>query len=397
MAEPDFRPVGVTVVAWLFVGGGVAGVLAVLLWFARSGRVTEGLPLEVVGGVALAVSLGVVAGAKLLQGRTWAWYEATSLCVLALGLGGFSAATKWGPPALGPGLAALGLILALYLLRGSVVDFFGIKRRTRWIPLVTELAVCAVVLLGLYHATREPAPVTPDSSQLLQALGEEAARSDADLQFMLERLRNGNGAERVSAAWALGQSGRSDAVPELLRAAREESDTGVRINAIASLGTLGGPEIEQDLLGFLDDADPEIQAAGLRGLADEKFAGAAARVGQVLVENVELRGAAADVLGIMGSPEAVPFLQQAADDAEEDIRARVAFALGKLGDPQAVPTLIGLLEDPQWSVRANAAQALGMLGDSSARQALEGTRDDPNSSVRAASKAALEKLPKSAG
>jgi len=393
MTQPHSRPVGVTIVAWLFVVVGVVGALAVLLWFAGSGRIKEGLPLEVIGGVAVSVLLGVVAGAKLLQGKSWAWYEATSVCVLALGLGGFSVATKWGPPALGPGLAALGAILCLYLLRGSVVDFFGIKRRTRWISLVTELAVCAVVLLGLSFATREPAPVTADSSQLLQALGEHAADSDTDLQFMLERLQNGNEAERVSAAWALGQSGRSDAAPELLRAAREESDTSVRVNAIASLAALGGPEIEEDLLGFLDDADAEIQAAGLRGLADEQFAGAAARVGQVLAENAELRGAAADVLGIMGNPKAVPYLQQAADDAEEDIRARVAFALGKLGDPQAVPTLIRLLEDPQWSVRANAAQALGMLGDSSARQALEGIRDDPNSSVRAASEAALEGLP----
>ncbi len=393
MAEPYSRPVGVTIVAWLFVGGGVGGALAVLVWFARSGRIMEGLPLEVIGGVAVAVFLGVGSGTKLLQGRRWAWYEATGLCVLALGLGGFSVAVKWGHPALGPGLAALGLILCIYLQSGSVVDFFGIKRRTRWIPLVTELAVCAVLLLALYFATREPDPVTADSSQLLQALGEHAANGDKDVQFMLERLENGNGPERVSAAWALGQSGRADAVPELLRAAREESDLGVRINAIASLAALGGPEIEQDLLGFLDDADTEIQAAGLRGLADEKFAGAAARVGQVLVENVELRGTAADVLGTLGNPEAVRFLQQVADDVEEDVRTRIAFALGKLGDPQAVPTLIDLLEDQQWSVRANAAQALGMIGDSSARDALEGTRDDPNSSVRDAGEAALEKLP----
>ncbi len=393
MAEPNSRPVGVTLVAWLFVVVGVASALAVVVWFARSGRITEGLPLEVIGGVAVAVFLGVLAGAKLLQGRSWAWYEATSLCVLTLGLGGFSVALKWGHPALGPGLAALGLVLLIYLQSRSVIDFFGIKRRASWILLVTELTVCAVILLGLYFATRGPDPVTADSSLLLQALGEHAADSDNDLQFMLERLENGNGPERVSAAWALGQSGRADAVPQLLRAAREESDTDVRINVIASLAALGGPEIERDLVGFLDDADAEIQAAGLRGLAHEKFAGAASRVGQLLLENVELRSTAADVLGTLGNPEAVPFLLQAADDAEEDVRTRIAFALGKLGDAQAVPTLIDLLHDQQWSVRANAAQALGMIGDSSAREALEGTRNDPNSSVRAASDAALEKLP----
>ncbi len=380
-------------VAWLLVVGGAAATLAVVAWFARSGRITEGLPLEVVGGVAVGVFLGVVAGIQLLQGKTWAYYEATSLCVLALGLGGFSVATQWGHPALGPGLAALGLILCLYLQSKSAVDFFGIERRTSRISLVVQLAVCAGLVLGLHFVTREPEVATVDSSPLLQALGENAADSDKDVQFMLERLENGNVAERIAAAWALGRTGRADAVPGLLRAAREEGDTSVRINAIASLAALGGPEIEQDLLGFLDDPDAEVQAAGLRGLADEKFAGAVSRVGRVLVENVELRSTAADVLGALGDSEAVPYLQQAAGDVEEDVRTRVAFALGKLGDARAVPTLIDLLQDEQWTVRANAAQALGMIGDSSARVALEGTKNDPNSSVRAAGEAALEKLP----
>ena len=392
MAEPNPRPIGVTILAWLFVVSGVTGATAVLLWFALSGRISEGLPMEVVAGVAAAILLGVVAGAKLLQGRSWAWYEATSLCVLALGFGGFGVAIEWGPRALGAGLATLGLVLCVYLLSGSVVDFFGIRRRTRWISLVAQLVVCSAVLLGFHFATRESAPGTVDSSQLLQALGELASDSDKDVQFMMERLENGNEPERLTAAWALGQSGRADAVPQLLRAAREESDTSVRMNAIASLAALGGAEIEQDLLGFLDEADAEIQAAALRGLADEKFAGAAARVGQLLVENVGLRDTAADVLGKMGNPDAVPFLQQAADDTDADVRTRIAFALGKLGDPQAVPTLIDLLQDPQWSVRANAAQALGMIGDSSAQNALGGMRRDPNSSVRDASEAALEKL-----
>ena len=84
MAEPNSRPIGVTIVAWLFIVSGVTSATAVLLWFALSGRFSEGLPLEVIAGVAAAIFLGVVAGAKLLGGKSWAWYEVTSLCVLAL-------------------------------------------------------------------------------------------------------------------------------------------------------------------------------------------------------------------------------------------------------------------------------------------------------------------------
>jgi len=391
VSEARSRPVGVTIVAGLLVVGGLAGAAAVLARFVQSGRMAEGLPLEVIAGVAAAVLLGVVAGAKLRQGKSWAWFEATSLCVLSLGLGGFSVFTEWGQPALVPGGAALGLLLLIYLMSGRVVDFFGIK--TRWIPLATQLAVCALALVGLHFTTREAAAVTADSSQLLQALGDQNAGGDKDIQFMLERLENGNEAERVSAAWALGRSGRADAVPQLLLAARDASNTNVRINAIASLAALGGPQIEQDLLDFLDDADAEVRAAGLRGLADERFRGAAERVGRLLLEHAALRGPAADALGRMGNREAVPYLQQAVQDADEDVRTRIAYALGKLGDKHAVSTLIDLLKDEQWTVRANAAQALGMIGDSSARQALRGLHNDRNSSVRDASEAALEKLP----
>ena len=91
--------------------------------------------------------------------------------------------------------------------------------------------------------------------------------------------------------------------------------------------------------------------------------------------------------------EALRFLEQVADDPEEDVRSRTAYAMGKLGDRAAVPILREMLADQRWTVRANAVQALGKLGDPSVRPALERMLEDPNTQVRATAEAALGTFP----
>jgi len=182
-------------------------------------------------------------------------------------------------------------------------------------------------------------------------------------------------------------------MPQLLASAREDSDTNVRINAIGAVAELGGKEIEADLVGFLSDDEVEVRTVALRGLANERFAGALDEVGRVLVEDEGLRGAAIDVLGNLGSTDAVPYLIQVTGDPDEDVRTRTAFALGKLRDARGVPSLIEMLGDESWTVRANAAQALGMIGEPSARDALRKLLQDSNEQVRAVAESALGKLP----
>jgi len=263
--------------------------------------------------------------------------------------------------------------------------------RPAWCPLVGVL-----VLSGVIVGT--PVLLTScngaDSNVvLIQKIGEGRVADEEQVRFLLERLEEGNVEERVSAAWALGQTGRTDALPELTRAATDGSNSDVRINAIASIDLLGGETAAPALLGFLEDEDEQVRAAALRGLADSPNPEVVSRVGPLLVDGGDAtRSLAVDVLGSCGSPEAIPFLAQAADDADFDVRTRVAFAMGKLRDPTALPTLVAMLDDERWEVRANAVQALGMIGDRSARSAVEPLTDDPNSMVRQTADAALEKL-----
>jgi HEAT repeat protein len=228
---------------------------------------------------------------------------------------------------------------------------------------------------------------------LIQKIGEGRVANEEQVRFLLERLDQGSVEERVSAAWALAQTGRTDALPELTRAATDDPNSDVRINAIASIDLLGGETATPALLDFLEDEDEQVLAAALRGLADSPDPELVPKVGPLLVDGGDVtRALAVDVLGSCGNPEAIPFLAQVADDADFDVRTRVAFAMGKLRDPSALPTLVAMLDDERWEVRANAVQALGMIGDRSTRSAVEPLTNDPNSMVRQTADAALEKL-----
>jgi hypothetical protein len=58
------------------------------------------------------------------------------------------------------------------------------------------------------------------------------------------------------------------------------------------------------------------------------------------------------------------------EDGNYKVRVQAALVLGKLGDPRAVPWLEKALADPNKTVRGIAAQALGQLGDPSATEPL---------------------------
>ena len=84
------------------------------------------------------------------------------------------------------------------------------------------------------------APGADQNLGKIQAIGDKEGGTEDELQFLLDRLENGNAAERTSAAWALGRAGGPDSVPLLARAARGDSDLFVRVNAIKALGRFDG-------------------------------------------------------------------------------------------------------------------------------------------------------------
>lgn len=411
------RPIGVTILSWLHIVAGSVAALWVVYAFVRHAAETgsSGLPLFVLLEIVAVVFVGVGVGVAMLQGRGWSWYVVTFLYLLGSGasvmllyMAGDTAGTarvarlasRFGvaPGALlaVPVIAALaGVALYAYFFTHPPRAHFRLHEQSRWFPLGVQpgIVVAIFVIVALLVQPSAPPEDIEGNSNALQALGQTGADTDDQLKFMIEHLEGGIQRERVSAAWAMGQSGRADAVPHLLTAARDDSDRDVRINAIDSLAKIGGEGVQQALLDFLAEDDVEIQSIVLMGLADERYAGAFREVGEMLrSESDRIRANAADALGAMGKPETVPLLMEAAADPATDVRSRAAFALGKLGDPRGVPALIAMAKDSSWEVRGNAVQALGMVGDASGRQAVEALLDDPNSQVRFAAEQALSEL-----
>ena len=108
--------------------------------------------------------------------------------------------------------------------------------------------------------------------------------------------------------------------------------------------TLRGPEADR-IIAFLED-DGYV-ALALRDLGSR---------GQWR------RARAAERLGRMRSPRAVPYLITAMQDDSDDVRVVAARALATIGDPRAIPSLAAALGDPSRWTASNVASELIALG-----------------------------------
>jgi HEAT repeat protein len=83
-----------------------------------------------------------------------------------------------------------------------------------------------------------------------------------------------------------------------------------------------------------------------------------------------VREVAAEALGIIGSPDALPALVDALGNSEPFVKRAVIEALGAIGDPTPVPQLLDLLHDDEVHLRWSTAEALGRMKDARAVPAL---------------------------
>jgi HEAT repeat protein len=101
---------------------------------------------------------------------------------------------------------------------------------------------------------------------------------------------------------------------------------------------------------------------------------------------------AAESLGELGDPRAVQPLTDALNSNEKWLRRNAAIALGRIGDPAAKAPLTGLLSDEKHEVRQAAALALGMIGAIESVGALQILLKDPDMKVRQAASIAIEQI-----
>jgi HEAT repeat protein len=84
-----------------------------------------------------------------------------------------------------------------------------------------------------------------------------------------------------------------------------------------------------------------------------------------------VRSHAANALGRLGDPRAIPHLMRLlADDPHDHVRIIAAGSLGWLNAEEAIPLLVKRLDDPSVGPRSAAAEALGMLKADAAAERL---------------------------
>lgn len=101
---------------------------------------------------------------------------------------------------------------------------------------------------------------------------------------------------------------------------------------------------------------------------------------------------AAESLGKLGDPRAVPPLIAALGSDEKWLRRNAATALGRIGDPAAAGPLTTLLSDGKDNVRQAAASALGMIGIKESVASLQILAKDPDENVRQAASASIGQI-----
>jgi HEAT repeat protein len=205
---------------------------------------------------------------------------------------------------------------------------------------------------------------------------------------------------RAAAAWALGRSAGSAAVPALERGLADDASAAVRAAAARALGTMGesSRRAMPALFAALADPSESVRYEAAQALMKVGPAAADVRSLTVAVGNADpyVRGFAAWALGNIGAPaaEAVPALVTAL--AEDDTATVVAAALARMGPgaAQAVPALVASLQSPDAGRRWRAARALGRIGPPAAEAVsdLEKALKDPNEAVRLHAARALGRI-----
>jgi HEAT repeat protein len=200
----------------------------------------------------------------------------------------------------------------------------------------------------------------------------EATAFQGSFQDEIANLRSPNVGTRASAARALGQSGRPEAIPALTEAMRDP-ELKVRKQTVMSLRRFNSSEAVDGLLIGLKDDDGGIRDEAMVALL-EIYVGTG---------NADLGGPLAFLLGpryrtpplnglIPVEPRVVNGLELRLQDEQPSLRRRAAFSLGVLRAKDAVDSLGASLYDPSKDVALESVDALGKVGTPEAGEALRG-------------------------
>lgn len=188
---------------------------------------------------------------------------------------------------------------------------------------------------------------------------------------------------RQQDAQAAGPAPPQTGVVGTLVTALGDEDAGVRAQAAQVLGELGSRDAVPGLVARLADPSIDVRRAAAFALGEIGDGQAADGLAGALGDTApDVRLAAMNALIELNDPRIVDPLIAALEDAQADVRQLAVYGLGDLGDPRAVPGLIGALDDEDGDVREAAVSALGNLEARDAVAALIERVGDADPDVR---------------
>ena len=152
--------------------------------------------------------------------------------------------------------------------------------------------------------------------------------------------------DRADAVVALGQLKNDPAVAAALgEAARNDAFWGVRVEALRSLGRVGGDDAKDQLLASLSEKEPWVKEIAVLQLGRfREDASIAGKITEIAGSDsaYRVRAAALEALAEFRAPNAFDVLSAAvnADSPDDRLRAAALEAFARLGDGRAVPVLL---------------------------------------------------------
>ncbi|MBM4373374.1 MAG: HEAT repeat domain-containing protein [Deltaproteobacteria bacterium] len=235
-------------------------------------------------------------------------------------------------------------------------------------------------------------PAYPHRKTASYELGSTA--TPAQKETLLRMLPSPEPDLRRDAAIGLDRIGARDALPGLVKLLSDE-DFVVRRYAVRAVFALGGPgELEAVKARYPVEDDPEAKVY---------LAGAMARFGDrstletlrgfLKADEFYVREGAAVVLGAIGDPKAIPWLEEAVKDETTDVAAAAVVALSLLKAEGATALFFRMIEDPGNDVlRLSVASRFPDAGLEGAVPRLVKAMEDPDGFTRVPVYKALRKV-----
>lgn len=237
----------------------------------------------------------------------------------------------------------------------------------------------------VYHAQRY-ANTPAKLKNRDDARAELIARRGEGLRALMAWVHTENVMVSVLAQQMVEDLPADDVVPVLLECASAPNPRTRKIAAYF-LGFETAPEHADKLMPLLDD--DEAQGAAIRTLGKWKVRSAVPGILPFLSHEKEVRRIiAANALGDIGDPSAIPALIGALGDGAFTVREAAAKSLVRLG-PAAEEPLAEVLATGRDPARRHAIRILGVTGSTSVIPALEALAGDADWAVRFDAAAAL--------